>query len=90
MNANDKIAYTVPEAMAAIGIGRTFLYRLASEGKIDLRMVGGRTLVTAASLRRLVEAAPTAKRKSNGGRGRHDSKQAGITTTMPWPPIDLR
>jgi excisionase family DNA binding protein len=60
MNAETKIAYTVPEAMAAIGIGRTFLYRLAKEGKIELSKIGGRTLVTAESLRRLVEEAKVA------------------------------
>jgi hypothetical protein len=55
---NDKIAYTVPEALAAIGIGRTNFYKLAAEGKVDLRKVGGRTLVTASSLLRLIESAP--------------------------------
>jgi hypothetical protein len=60
MNAPEKIAYTVPEAMAAIGIGRTFLYRLAAEKRLDLRKVGGRTLVTAASLRHLIEDAEVA------------------------------
>ncbi|MEZ5688747.1 MAG: helix-turn-helix domain-containing protein [Caenibius sp.] len=60
MNTQHKIAYTVPEALAAIGIGRTNLYKLAHEGKIDLRKVGSRTLVTAASLHRLIEEAPAA------------------------------
>ena len=56
----EKIAYTVPEALAAIGIGRTNFYKLARDGKIDLRKVGGRTLATAASLRRLLEEAERA------------------------------
>lgn len=60
MNAAQKIAYTVPEALAAIGIGRTNLYKLAGQGKLDLRKVGGRTLVTAESLRRLIEDAEAA------------------------------
>lgn len=60
MNVAQKIAYTVPEALTAIGIGRTNLYKLAKEGKLDLRKVGGRTLVTAASLHRLVEEAEAA------------------------------
>lgn len=60
MNTSEKLAYTVPEAMAAIGIGRTFLYRLAGQGKLDLRKVGGRTLVTAESLRRLIKEAEAA------------------------------
>ncbi len=50
-----KIAYTVDEALAAIGIGRTNFYKLANEGKVVLKKVGGRTLVTAESLHRLIE-----------------------------------
>lgn len=57
MLSETKIAYTVNEAMAAIGIGRTKFYELAREGKIDLRIVGGRTLATAVSLHRLVNEA---------------------------------
>jgi len=60
MHRDDKIAYTVPEALAAIGIGRTNFYKLAREGKIDLRKIGGRTVVTAASLHRLVDEAEAA------------------------------
>lgn len=60
MNAPEKLAYTVPEALAAIGIGRTNLYKLAGEGKLALRKVGGRTLVTADSLRRLIDEAEAA------------------------------
>ena len=60
MNNPDKIAYTINEAMAAIGIGRTFLYRLGNEGRLDLRKVGGRTLITAASLHRLIEQSEAA------------------------------
>lgn len=57
---DQKIAYTVPEALAAIGIGRTHFYRLAGEGKLDLRKIGRRTLVTAASLHRLIDEAEAA------------------------------
>ena len=60
MNTAPKIAYTVPEALAAIGIGRTNLYKLARQGKLDLRKVGARTLVTAASLHRLIDEAEAA------------------------------
>jgi hypothetical protein len=56
----EKLAYTVPEALAAIGIGRTNFYKIAREGRLDLRKVGGRTVVTAVSLRRLIEEAESA------------------------------
>jgi hypothetical protein len=60
MNNHPKIAYTVPEALAAIGVGRTKFYALAKEGRIDLRKVGGRTVATAASLHSLIENAERA------------------------------
>lgn len=59
MQTTSKLAYTVEEACDAIGIGRTKLYALANEGRIDMRKVGGRTVVTVESLRRLLaEAEP--------------------------------
>lgn len=64
MKAPQKIAYTVSEALSLIGIGRTNFYKLAGEGKLDLRKVGGRTLVTAESLQRLIDEAPSAIREA--------------------------
>jgi hypothetical protein len=57
MHTPNKLAYSVPEACAAIGIGRSKLYALNRQGKLDLRRLGGRTYVTAASLVRLIEEA---------------------------------
>jgi hypothetical protein len=57
---SDKLVYNVNEAMAALGIGRTKFYELARTGKIDLRKLGGRTVATASSMRRLVEESPHA------------------------------
>lgn len=60
MNTAHQLFYTVPEALAALRIGRTNLYKIAKRGEIDLRKVGGRTLVTAESLTRFAEQAPAA------------------------------
>jgi len=60
MHTAEKLAYTVEEACAAIGIGRTKLYALANEHQIDMKRVGGRTLVTAESLQRLISDAEPA------------------------------
>jgi hypothetical protein len=60
MNSPFKLTVTVNEGCAALGIGRTKFYSLAAEGKIDLRKIGGRTVATAESLRRLVEEAEAA------------------------------
>jgi excisionase family DNA binding protein len=47
-------ARRVPEACRAIGISPALLYRLASEGKIRLVRIAGRTLVPESEIDRLV------------------------------------
>lgn len=49
------LAYTIPDASRVSGIGRTSIYKLASEGKLELRKIGSRSLITASSLRSLIE-----------------------------------
>jgi excisionase family DNA binding protein len=53
------LAYRIPDAMAAIGIGRTKIYELVAQGHLRAIRVAGRTLIDAASLRELVTTAPT-------------------------------
>jgi excisionase family DNA binding protein len=55
----DKLAYTVEETLAAIGIGRTTLYKMIGEGKLRAVKMGGRTLILADSLRTLIDGAET-------------------------------
>ncbi|GJD47019.1 hypothetical protein AFCDBAGC_4904 [Methylobacterium cerastii] len=47
----EKLAYTVPEALYATGLGRTTLYALIAERKLRTIKVGARTLIPADSLR---------------------------------------
>lgn len=47
---NPKIAYTVPEAMAAIGLGRTRFYEEIKLGRLKTVKAGRRTLVPATAL----------------------------------------
>ena len=54
---NPKLAYSIPEAASAISIGRSKLYELIAEGRIETRKIGKRTVIPAASLHRLLEAA---------------------------------
>lgn len=42
---------TITETMAALGIGRTFLYTLVKEGLLELKKTGGRSHITAESIR---------------------------------------
>ena len=51
----EKLAYSIEEAMAATTLSRTGLWRLAREGKLETRKIGGRVLIPAASLRKLIE-----------------------------------
>jgi excisionase family DNA binding protein len=49
------LAYSVQDACLVSSIGRTRLYSLIKDGKLEARKVGKRTLIPAASLHRLIE-----------------------------------
>jgi hypothetical protein len=53
-----KISVTISEAVQMTGIGRSSLYILFREGKIQPRKSGKRTLVLVEELRRYVESLP--------------------------------
>ena len=58
---SEVIAFTIPDAAKAAGLGRTTIYELIGAGHIEARKAGGRTLVIAESLRRYVASLPPAK-----------------------------
>lgn len=49
------LAYSIAEACRVSSLGRTRLYQLINEGKLQVRKIGNRTLIPAASLRALIE-----------------------------------
>lgn len=51
----EPIAYSVADACRVSSIGKTRLYQLISEGRLEARKIGKRTLIPAASLRRLID-----------------------------------
>lgn len=57
----EPVAYSIPEACRVSSLGRTNLYRFINEGKLEARKLGGRVLIPAESLRRLIEQAPSAR-----------------------------
>ena len=59
--ANEKLAFTINEASAALGIGRSKLYGLISEGKLKPRKLGKRTLILAVELRQFSANLPFSK-----------------------------
>ncbi|WP_230461325.1 helix-turn-helix domain-containing protein [Sphingobium sp. CAP-1] len=51
----EPLAYSVSEACRVSSLGRTRLYQLIGEGRLEVRRIGRRTLIPAASLRALIE-----------------------------------
>ena len=49
-----RLAYSVPEASAAIGIGKTKLYALIAQGVLPSTRIGKRRLIRAADLDALI------------------------------------
>lgn len=54
----EKLAYRIPEAVAATGISRTGIYELIKAGRLRVRKVGTRTLIERAELERMVRELP--------------------------------
>lgn len=54
------LAHAIPDAARAIGIGRSAVYELIADGRLDARKLGGRTVITDESLRELIASAPKA------------------------------
>ena len=52
--------YSITEVKARLGIGNTTVYQEISAGRLVALKLGARTLVTAESLRRYIEALPFA------------------------------
>lgn len=46
---------SIPDAAKVLSLGRTSIYELIRSGDLETRKMGRRRLITAASIRRLVE-----------------------------------
>lgn len=53
--AIEPLAYSINEACRVSSLGRTRLYQLIGEGRLEVRKIGKRTLIPAASLRALID-----------------------------------
>ena len=53
----EPLATTVKDTAKALGLGKTSIYDLIRQGRLEKIKLGRRTLVTVASIRRLVEGA---------------------------------
>lgn len=56
-----KLAYTVEEAGAAIGVGRSMLFEMIRTGELQARKIRGRTIITREELQRLLRDAPVVR-----------------------------
>ena len=54
------LAYRIEDARRCLGLGTTKLYELIGTGALDARKAGGRTLITAESLRAYLASLPRA------------------------------
>lgn len=54
-NHPEPLAYSIADACKVSSIGKTRLYSLIAEGRLEARKIGKRTLIPAASLRALIE-----------------------------------
>jgi len=52
----EPLAISINDTVKALGVGRTSIYAMIADGRLDAFKLGRRTLVKAESIRRLVAA----------------------------------
>lgn len=66
MNSIQPRAYRIPDACRILSLSRSHLYALAAAGRVKLLKLGGRTLVSAEEIERLLkDGAPARKGRAN-------------------------
>jgi excisionase family DNA binding protein len=56
MDLVEPLAVSINDTVRMLGIGRTSIYRMIKDGRLEAFNLGRRTLVRVESIRRLVEA----------------------------------
>ena len=51
----DKLAYSINETARTLSLGRTSIYAMIADGRLEAFKLGRRTLIRAESVRRLVD-----------------------------------
>lgn len=54
----DELTYSINRTAAALGVGRSTVYKLIKSGRLDALKIGTRTLITTASIARLTSVSP--------------------------------
>ena len=52
----ERLAYSINDTAKTLSLGRTSIYAMIADGRLDAFKLGRRTLVKADSIRRLIEA----------------------------------
>jgi len=75
---SDKLAYSIDQAVAAIGLSRDTLYRAMRAGQLKPKAAGVRTLITRGELQRYLDELPVLdlSAPAPGRRGRKRSAAA--------------
>lgn len=55
MVSGERLAYSINEASRATSLGRTRLYQLIADGRLQVVKIGNRTLIPAPALHKLLE-----------------------------------
>src|SRR5580704_15952950 len=63
----ERLAYTVPEACEALRVGRTKLYELLADKKIEAVALGGRTLILRDKVERFLAGLPPIPLQARSG-----------------------
>jgi excisionase family DNA binding protein len=58
--SEDTLAFSIEQAATLTGIGRTRLYQEISDGRLEARKAGKRTLITRDALERFIASLPSA------------------------------
>ncbi len=61
---NEKLAFTIPESVAASGQSRTAIYMALRRGELVARKRGSRTIILVDELRRWLESLPRLETRS--------------------------
>jgi hypothetical protein len=66
----ERLGCSPAEACVALGIGRTLLYDIIAEHRIEIRKLGRRTIISVASLLALLDAQSAETKPRRPGRSR--------------------
>jgi excisionase family DNA binding protein len=53
----DRLAYSINDTAKALSLGRTSIYAMIADGRLEAFKIGRRTLIRAESIARLIEKA---------------------------------